>query len=128
MTPMAAPVDLAAAAEALEDLWSPRVVGQVNDQYVKVAKVKGLFGWHAHAEEDELFLVLRGRLKLQFEDRPDVDLGPGQVYVVPRGVRHNPVADEVCLLALVETVTTRHTGEAVTPLTRSIAEQLGLPA
>ena len=119
------PVDLAAAAAALPDTWSPRVVAQVNDQYVKVARVAGTFVWHAHADEDELFLVLRGRLRLEFEDRAAVALGPGECHVVPRGVRHRPVADEEVWLALVEPAATRHTGDVVTAATRTIAEQLG---
>jgi len=119
------PVDLAAAAGALPELWSPRVVARVNEQYVKVARVQGEFVWHAHAAEDELFLVLRGRLRLDFEDRAPVVLGPGECYVVPRGVRHRPVAEEEVWMALVEPVETRHTGDVVTDRTRSIAEQLG---
>jgi mannose-6-phosphate isomerase-like protein (cupin superfamily) len=121
-------VDLAAAAAALPDLWSPRVVARVNDQYLKVARVRGEFVWHAHADEDELFLVLRGRLRLDFEDGPPVTLGPGECHVVPRGVRHRPVADDEVWLALVEPVGTLHTGDVVTDRTRSIAEQLGAPA
>ena len=117
------PVNLAARCAALPDYWSPRVVAQVNDQYVKVAKVKGELAWHAHADEDELFVVVKGRLVLQFEDG-EVALEAGDAYVVPRGVRHNPVADEECWLMLVETVTTRHTGDVTTPLTRSIEEQV----
>jgi mannose-6-phosphate isomerase-like protein (cupin superfamily) len=121
-------VDLAAAASALPDLWSPRVVGRVNDQYLKVARVHGEFVWHAHAAEDELFLVLRGRLRLDFEDRPPVVLGPGECHVVPRGVRHRPVAEDEVWLALVEPVGTLHTGDVVTGRTRTIAEQLGAAA
>jgi mannose-6-phosphate isomerase-like protein (cupin superfamily) len=101
------------------------VVARVNDQYLKVARVRGDFVWHAHADEDELFLVLRGQLRLDFEDRPPVTLGPGQCHVVPRGVRHRPVADDEVWLALVEPVATLHTGDVVTDRTRSIAEQLG---
>jgi mannose-6-phosphate isomerase-like protein (cupin superfamily) len=119
-----APVDVAAQLARVTEYWSPLVVGRVNDQYVKVAKVKGELAWHAHADEDELFLVVRGRLVLQFEGGESVSLGEGQFYVVPRGVRHNPVAEEECWIVLVETVTTRHTGDEVTPLTRSIEEQL----
>lgn len=120
-----APVDVAAQLARVTEHWSPLVVGRVNDQYVKVAKVKGELAWHAHADEDELFFVVRGRLVLQFEGGESVTLDEGQFYVVPRGVRHNPVAEEECWIMLVETVTTRHTGDEVTPLTRSIAEQLG---
>ncbi|GMV06381.1 MAG: cupin [Gemmatimonadota bacterium] len=117
-------VNLAAAAGALEELWSPRVVARVGDQYVKVAKVHGEFVWHAHEGEDELFLVLKGTLRMQLEGG-EVALGPGDVFVVPAGVRHNPVADEECWLALVEPVATKHTGDVVTDRTRSIEEQLG---
>jgi len=116
-------VNLERAAGALTDLWSPKVVARVNDQYVKVARVQGEFVWHAHADEDELFLVLRGRLRIEMEDG-SVALGPGDSFVVPRGVRHNPVAEEECWLALVEPVATRHTGDTVTDRTRSIEEQL----
>jgi len=113
-----------AEASQLEELWSPRVLARVNDQYVKVAKVKGTLAWHAHADEDELFYVLRGKLRLEIEGAATVELGPGEMHVVPRGVRHNPIADEECLVLLVETVTTLHTGDVVTEKTRSVAEQL----
>jgi mannose-6-phosphate isomerase-like protein (cupin superfamily) len=116
-------VNLESAAGALEDLWSPRVVARVGDQYVKVARVHGELVWHAHEGQDELFLVLRGTLRIQLEDG-EVSLGPGDAFVVPAGVRHNPVADEECWLALVEPVDTEHTGDVVTERTRSIAEQL----
>ena len=107
----------------LHDFWSPRVIGRVNDQYVKVAKLKGEFTWHKHDDEDEMFLVVKGRLKIQFEDR-DVELGPGDFHIVPKGVRHNPVADEECWIMLIETVTTKHTGDVVSPLTKTIEQQL----
>ena len=116
--------NLAHHFEQLTDYWSPRVVGRVNDQYVKVAKVKGEFAWHQHDDEDELFLVVRGRLVIQMRDG-DVSIGAGEFYVVPRGTPHNPVADEECWIMLVETVTTKHTGDVQTPLTRTIEEQLG---
>jgi mannose-6-phosphate isomerase-like protein (cupin superfamily) len=116
-------VNLEAAAGALTEHWSPRVVARVGDQFVKVAKVLGEFVWHAHEHEDELFLVLRGRLRIQFEDG-EVELGPGDAFVVPAGVRHNPVAEEECWLALMEPVQTKHTGDVVTDRTRSIDEQL----
>ncbi len=117
-------VDLLSAAAALADTWSPRVVARVNDQYVKVARLLGQLAWHAHEEEDELFLVLRGRLRIEYLDRPAVELAAGSLHVVPRGVQHNPVAEHECLIALVETVTTLHTGTVQTSMTRSLAEQL----
>lgn len=123
MSRASSPTNLLAAAESLTELWSPRVVARVNDQLVKVAKIEGSFVWHAHANEDELFLVLKGTLRLQFEDG-EVVLGPGDSYVVPAGVRHHPVTEgEVCL-ALVELASTAHTGDVVTERTRTLEEQL----
>ena len=116
--------NLLAAAGALTEHWSPRVVAQVNDQYVKVAKVHGQLAWHAHAEEDELFMILQGRLRIEYRDRAAVELAAGDIHVVARGVQHNPVADEECLIALIETVTTRHTGDVVVARTRTLDEQL----
>lgn len=123
---MQQPVSLEAACEALPDLWSPRVLGRVNDQYVKVARICGEFPWHAHADEDEMFLVLRGTLRIgrAAEDGGDVLVRAGEFFVVPRGVRHNTSAEEETLIALIETVTTKHTGEEQTAMTRSLEEQL----
>ncbi|WP_158820495.1 cupin domain-containing protein [Granulicella sp. S156] len=116
-------VNFLQALEQITEHWSPRVVGRVNDQYVKVAKVQGQLAWHKHDSEDEMFLVVYGRLILQFEDK-EVVLNPGDFYVVPKGTLHNPVAEEECGIVLIETVTTRHTGDVDTPLTKSIEEQL----
>ncbi|QEH35422.1 3-hydroxyanthranilate 3,4-dioxygenase [Aquisphaera giovannonii] len=113
----------AAVAAALTELWSPRVVAEVDDSYVKVARVHGELGWHAHDREDELFLVLKGELRIELEAGP-VHLSEGELFVVPKGVRHNPVAVEECHILLVERKSTLHTGGAVTPLTRSLEEQL----
>ena len=110
-------------AASLDELWSPRVVGEINDAYVKVAKVQGTFGWHHHADEDELFLVLAGQLRIELRDGA-IDLAEGSMFIVPRGVEHNPVAERECLLMLVERKSTLHTGNVVNARTRSIAEQL----
>ncbi len=106
------------------EYWTPRVIGQVNDQYVKVAKLLGEFVWHAHENEDELFWVISGRLRIELEGRDDVVLEPGEFFVVPRGVRHNPVADEEVEIVLIETVTTEHTGDVVVEGTVPIEKQL----
>ncbi len=111
-------------AEALTEYWSPRVIGEVDDAYVKVAKVLGTFGWHCHEQEDELFMVLRGHLRIEMEAGA-VELDEGDLYVVPRGVQHNPVAQQECCLLLFERKSTLHTGNTVTERTRSIADQLG---
>jgi mannose-6-phosphate isomerase-like protein (cupin superfamily) len=121
------PISFELACSALSELWSPRVVGQVNNQYIKVAKVHGEFPWHSHEHEDEMFLVLRGLLSIgrAEADGGPVSLRPGEFFVVPRGIRHNTFATEETWIALIETTTTLHTGSEQTALTRSIAEQLG---
>jgi mannose-6-phosphate isomerase-like protein (cupin superfamily) len=120
---MNAVLSLSPLAAGLTELWSPRVIGEVNDAYVKVAKVQGSLAWHRHEGEDELFLVLKGRLRIELEAGP-VELGEGEMFVVPKGVLHNPVAEEECHLLLIEPKATRHTGDTVSERTRSLAEQL----
>jgi len=121
----AAPVNAAAELAKLTEHWSPRVIAQVNDQYVKVAKLLGEFVWHAHDQEDELFQVVYGRLRIQLEGDREVVLEAGDVFVVPRGVRHNPVAEEEVGIVLIETVTTAHTGDVVTDRSVPVERQLG---
>jgi mannose-6-phosphate isomerase-like protein (cupin superfamily) len=123
LRPVEQAIDVFAQFERVTGHWSPKVIAQVNDQYLKVAKLLGEIPWHHHAAEDELFWVLRGRLRLEFRDHV-VELEPGECCVVPRGVEHHPVCAEECWIVLVETVTTRHTGNLTTPQTRSIDEQL----
>ncbi len=110
--------------DKVSEFWSPRIIGQVNDQFVKVAKLKGELVWHKHDEEDELFFIVKGQLVIQYEDGA-VTLEAGDFHVVPKGVMHNPVAAEECWIALIETVSTKHTGDVVTERTRSVQEQLG---
>jgi mannose-6-phosphate isomerase-like protein (cupin superfamily) len=111
-------------AASLQEYWSPRVIAEVDDTYVKVAKVQGSLAWHSHENEDELFLILKGQLRIEME-RSSVELREGEVFVVPKGVRHhNPVAEQECHILLVERKSTLHTGNVVTDKTRSIVEQL----
>ena len=110
-------------ASSLSELWSPRIIAEVDDAYIKVAKVHGSLAWHSHDNEDELFLVLEGRLRIEMEGG-NVELAEGEMFVVPKGVRHNPVAEQECLLMLIERKTTQHTGDVVTGKTRSLADQL----
>lgn len=110
-------------AAALLAHWSPRVVAELDDSFVKVAKVHGTLAWHRHDDEDELFFVLRGCLKIAMAGRT-VELGEGEAFVVPKGVLHNPVAEQECLLMLIEKKSTLHTGSEVTARTRSLADQL----
>src|SRR5690606_42108041 len=99
-------------ASALTELWSPRVIAAIDDMYIKVAKIKGTLAWHSHDHEDELFYVLAGTLRIEMESET-VELHTGDIYVVPKGVRHNPIADEGCHVMLIDRKTPRHTGSEV---------------
>ncbi|HYE52546.1 MAG TPA: cupin domain-containing protein [Azospirillaceae bacterium] len=124
MTAVPPKVNLAQAFASFSEHWSPRVAGDVNDMQVKLAKLKGEFVWHHHEHEDELFLVVRGRLTMRFRDR-DVVLDPGEFLVVPRGVEHLPVAEEECEVILLEPATTLNTGNLRNERTRETLERLG---
>ena len=108
---------------AITEYWSPRVVAMANGQYVKLAKVKGEFVWHAHAAEDEFFLVRRGTFVLRNRDGSEASLKAGDFHVVPRGVEHGPYAPEEAWIVFIEPAATKHTGEIETGRTKSIAAQ-----
>ena len=103
-------VNLADKLSRFSDHWNPRVVAELNGQHVKVCKLEGEFVWHKHAAEDELFLVLRGKLAIHLRDRV-VHLSPGELFVVPRGVAHKPVAPDEAHVLLFEPASTVNTGE-----------------
>lgn len=105
------PVRLADKLALLAERWSPRVVAELNDYQFKIAKLKGEFVWHRHPETDEAFLVLEGRLAIELRDGR-VEMGPGDLYVVPKGVEHRPVAGEECAVLLVEPRGVVNTGDA----------------
>jgi mannose-6-phosphate isomerase-like protein (cupin superfamily) len=98
------------------DHWSPRIIGQLNGQDVKIAKVKGEFVWHNHKEEDELFYIIKGSLKIDFEDGLRT-LNEGDMLIIPKGVEHKPIAEEEVWLMLFEPQETKHTGEVQHELT-----------
>ncbi len=102
-------VNLAEKFAAFSEQWSPKLVGEVNDFAVKLAKLEGEFVWHHHEAEDELFLVIKGRLRIRLRDR-DVDLEEGEFFIVPRGVEHQPVAEEECQVLMFERKETLNTG------------------
>jgi mannose-6-phosphate isomerase-like protein (cupin superfamily) len=112
----AAAVDLATVLSTLEKPWSPRTVAVLNEYDVRVVKTKGEFTAHSHPETDELFLVLTGSLTIRLE-AGDVELGPGQICVVPRGVRHQPVSVDGAEVLLVEPSATVNTGDTPSDLT-----------
>jgi mannose-6-phosphate isomerase-like protein (cupin superfamily) len=107
-------VNLAAAFARIDRPWTPRLVAELNGQHVRVAVLRGEFVWHAHEHEDELFHVIEGRLRLRLRDR-DVVLGPGELFVVPRGVEHLPVAEPEARVLLFEPASTVNTGDADDP-------------
>jgi mannose-6-phosphate isomerase-like protein (cupin superfamily) len=113
------PVNLAETLARIADYWCPKVVGQVNDCHVKLVKLKGEFLWHAHEVEDELFLVLRGTLRMQFRDH-ETTIREGEFLVVPHGTEHRPVAEEEVHVLLLEPASTVNTGTARGERTRDI--------
>jgi mannose-6-phosphate isomerase-like protein (cupin superfamily) len=107
-------VNLREKLDAIDERWSPKIIAQVNDLHVKAVKLEGEFVWHRHDDTDELFLVAAGELTIRFRDRDDVTLGAGDLFVVPRGVEHCPVAGEVCEVLLLEPAGTVNTGDGPT--------------
>ena len=110
---MIAKKSLADGFAAFQETWSPRVAGDVNDMQVKLAKLEGEFVWHSHHEEDELFLVVSGRLRMEFRDQKAQVLEPGEFIIVPHGTEHRPVAEEPCEVVLLEPRSTLNTGNVV---------------
>jgi mannose-6-phosphate isomerase-like protein (cupin superfamily) len=110
---MPSAVSLTEKLSAFSDHWSPKIVARFNENDVMVVKVRGEFVWHSHAETDDFFLVLKGSLTIQLRDG-EVRLGPGDLYVVSKGVEHRPVAEKETHLLLIETRGTPNTGDAAT--------------
>ncbi|HWA15033.1 MAG TPA: cupin domain-containing protein [Gemmatimonadales bacterium] len=115
-TPMI--INLAQKLGTFADHWQPRVVSQFNGHDVMVAKIKGEFVWHHHDDTDDFFLVLQGRLRIQLPDNKEVVLSPGELYIVPQGVEHRPIAEEEVHLMLIEKAFTPNTGDPKTAAPR----------
>lgn len=113
-------VNLAQKFSLFGEYWSPKIAGELNDAYLKLAKLKGEFVWHQHEAEDELFLVVKGRLLIKLRNR-DLWLNAGEFVVIPRGVEHCPVADDETHVVLLEPKSTRHTGDVVSE--RTVTDQ-----
>ncbi|MBN9251327.1 MAG: mannose-6-phosphate isomerase [Mesorhizobium sp. 61-13] len=114
---MTGPVNLASKLALFSEHWSPKIVTGFNGNDVMVVKAKGEFNWHSHPETDDFFLVLKGRLTIKLRDG-DVVLGPGEMYVVPKGVEHCPVAEEETHLLIIEPAGTPNTGDPATAVTK----------
>jgi mannose-6-phosphate isomerase-like protein (cupin superfamily) len=116
-------VNLAEKFGQFHDYWNPRIIGEVNDFHVKAVKLKGEFIWHHHEQEDELFLVVRGTLRMRFRDREEI-VREGEFLVVPHGVEHLPVAEEEVHIILLEPKTTLNTGNVTNERTVRQLEQI----
>ena len=110
------PINLKDKFALFSEYWTPKKIAELNGQQVLLAKLKGAFVWHTHAHEDELFLVCKGTLMIEFRDKK-VTLNEGEMYVIPKGVEHKPIAEEEVHVLLFEPLQIQHTGDIVTPLT-----------
>ena len=116
-------VNIAEKFTLFTDYFSPKIIGDLNDSYVKVAKLKGEFTWHKHDNEDELFLIIKGILRIQFEES-EVELHPGELLIIPKGVLHCPVAEEEVHVILIEPKTTLNTGDVNHALTKQTLDRI----
>lgn len=105
-------INLKKKFKLFDELWTPKIITETNGQLVKLAKLNGEFVWHNHADEDELFYIVKGELLLKFRDR-EVRLSEGDLYVVPKGEDHLPIAEEECWVILIEPKGTKHTGDTI---------------
>jgi mannose-6-phosphate isomerase-like protein (cupin superfamily) len=112
-------VNLEVKLSQFSEYWAPRTIAQFNGHDIMVVKLKGEFVWHSHPDTDDFFLVLKGRLKIELRDQT-IELGPGELFVVPKGVEHRPVADEEVHLLLIEPSGTPNTGDKETAAARRI--------
>jgi len=120
---MIEPVNINEKLSQFSDYWNPKVVGEVNGQHVKLVKLHGEFVWHKHENEDEMFFVINGILKIEFRDKT-VSINPGEFIIVPKGIEHKPIADDEVSIMLFEPDTTLNTGDTRGELTRETLERL----
>lgn len=117
-------MNLKDALATVTSYFSPKIIGEVNDQFIKVAKIKGQdLPWHNHAQEDELFYIVAGNLLMEVENEIPLTMNEGDFYVVKKGINHRVSAEEECSIMLIESKTTAHTGTIKTAITKSIEDQ-----
>lgn len=114
-------INLAEKFSLFNEYWSPKIAGELNGSYIKLAKLKGEFDWHHHENEEEMFLVVKGELIIKFKDK-DIKINAGEFIVIPRGVEHLPVAQEEVHAMLIEPKATLNTGNVITEKTKQILE------
>jgi len=110
------PINISEKFKLFNEHWSPRKIGELNGQQLLLAKIKGEFIWHTHEDEDELFIIIKGCLKIEFPDET-ITLNEGEMYIIPKGVAHKPIAKEEVHVMLFEPLSTKHTGDIVNELT-----------
>ena len=115
-------INLTKKFQLVNGYWSPRIIAQLNGQYIKLAKFKGEMVWHSHESEDEFFQVIKGSIVIQLEEK-NIHLEEGECFVVPKGVRHKPLAEEEAQVLLFEPINTAHTGTTKSNLTKSSKDQ-----
>ena len=120
---MAKKINIQDKLSLFNDHWNPRIIGELNKQHVKLAKIKGEFIWHKHEDEDEMFLVLKGTLKIEFRDRTET-IQENEIIIVPKGVEHKPIAEEEVSIMLFEPATTINTGALENERTRKNLESI----
>ncbi len=116
-------INIATKFSQFNEMWSPKILGEVNDSYIKAVKFRGEFVWHHHDNEDEMFLVVAGRLRMKFRDHEEL-VGPGEFIIVPRGVEHLPIAEEDAQVLLFEPKSTLNTGNVINERTLPELEKL----
>jgi quercetin dioxygenase-like cupin family protein len=117
-------MNIHASFSDIKEYFSPKIVAEVNNEYVKLAKIKGQeVPWHAHENEDEMFYIVSGRLLMELEDKDPFIMETGDLFVVKKGTTHRVSSTEECMIMLIETKTTKHTGDVVSTITKSIDQQ-----
>ena len=118
-------MNLKEKANELQEYFSPKVIGEVNDVYIKVAKIDGeKIPWHNHKDEDELFYIIEGSLHFEIEGADSFDMNEGDIFIVKKGTTHRVSSNDECKVMLIENKTTLHTGDVITDITKSIEDQL----
>jgi len=117
-------INLSKKYELFNELWTPKIIGELNDQFIKIAKVKDKFVWHSHENEDELFIVQKGTLYIDFKDKTET-INPGEMIIVPKGVEHRPRTNgEEVYIMLIEPKSTKHTGNVIDKKTVTDLERI----
>ena len=116
-------INLSRKFNLFSEHWSPKIIEELNDSYIKLAKLKGEFDWHHHENEEEMFFVVKGQLTIKFRDK-EINLDEGELIVIPKGVEHLPVAEEEVHVMLIEPKGTLNTGNVITEKTKEVLERI----